>query len=136
MSGVTEAIRSLKDKGFSIIIITNQPGVARGVMSKKDLSGIHEKMQKLLGGSIDAIYACTHGWDDGCNCRKPKAGLFFDASDDLKIDLTKSFYIGDDERDLAAGQTAGCRTIMIESNTDGLLKASDSILKTVDEIEI
>ncbi len=128
LPGVAEAIGSLKDSGFTVIIITNQPGVARGVMSEKDLSDIHEKMQKLLHGAIDAVYTCIHGWDDGCNCRKPKAGLFFDAADDLKIDLTKSFYIGDDERDLIAGETASCRTIKIESNTDGLLEASNSIL--------
>ncbi len=113
--GVIESIKLLKEYGFKIIIITNQPGVARGVMTEQDLDEIHRKMQVEVDNAIDAIYVCTHGWDDECECRKPKPGLLLDASDDFRIDLTKSYFIGDDKRDVIAGKAAGCRTILISS---------------------
>ncbi len=113
--GVIESIKLLKERGFKIIIITNQPGVARGVMTKQDLDEIHKNMQLALGNAIDAIYVCSHDWNDGCECRKPRPGLLMDASDDFRIDLTKSYFIGDDKRDIIAGKAAGCRTILIGS---------------------
>ncbi len=126
--GSIEAISLLKKHGFKIMIITNQPGIARGMMSEKDLQEIHRNMQTVLDNVIDAIYVCAHGWDDGCECRKPEAGLFFTASDDFKIDLTKSFYVGDDERDLIAGNTAGCKTLIIGKGCSDLLEAAHIIL--------
>ncbi len=111
--GVVESIKLLKEHGFKIIIITNQPGIARGVMTKEALDEIHRRMQAEVNNGIDAIYACIHGWDDGCECRKPKPGLLLDASDDFRIDLTKSYFVGDDKRDMIAGNAAGCRTILV-----------------------
>ena len=128
LPGSIEAIKLLKENGFKIIIITNQSGIARGMVSSEDLEEIHRNMLAALDNAIDAIYVCTHGWDDGCECRKPKPGLFFDASDDFKIDLTKSFYVGDDERDLIAGNTAGCKTIIIGKDCNNILEAAYIIL--------
>lgn len=117
LSGAVEAIKNLTSKGFDIYLITNQPGVARGLMTKQDLDSIHQKMQEELeknGGKIKAIYACMHNWDEGCECRKPKPGLLFQAARENYLDLTKIIFIGDDERDEKAGKLAGCKTILID----------------------
>ena len=116
-----DGLRLLSESGFKVVIITNQPGIARGRVSKEDLEEIHRNMineVKKNSGKIDAIYCCMHGWDDNCECRKPKPGLLFKASRDLKFNLTKTFFIGDDERDVAAGDSAGCKNILITNETD------------------
>lgn len=110
------ALRSLTRKGYWLFIITNQPGVARGMMTNQDLGSIHKNLLADLRGSnirMKGIYTCTHGWDDGCFCRKPNPGLLYRAASDNAIELYDTFMIGDDERDIAAGCAAGCRTILI-----------------------
>ena len=114
---------------YDIYFITNQPGIARGMMAKQDLDLIHQKMEEELEKNearIKGIYCCTHGWDDGCECRKPKPGLLFQAARENSLDLTKTIFIGDDERDIQAGEAAGCRTI--------LLTPQKNLLQTVNEI--
>lgn len=111
-----KGLRLLSDNGYKIIIITNQPGVSRGIMKIKDLEYINKMLTektKKEGGCITALYMCLHGWNEDCNCRKPKPGLLFQASDEHRFDLTKTFFIGDDERDLLAGHSAGCKNILI-----------------------
>lgn len=119
LPGVIEAIRILHSKGYKIFIITNQPGIARKKLSKKDLADIHKKMRmelKKYGAKIDKIYYCPHGWDEGCFCRKPKPGLLLQTGRENFIDLTKSIFIGDDSRDMEAGEKAGCKTILASTN--------------------
>lgn len=116
LPGSLEAIQLLTKKGCKIFIISNQPGIARGALSKKDLNLIHKKMQEELkksGAKIDDIYICPHGWDEGCDCRKPKPGLLFRSSREHFFDLTKAIFIGDDERDLEAGNAANCQTFLV-----------------------
>ncbi len=123
-----EGLKLLNDNGFKIIIATNQPGIARGLMKHEDLITIHDKLKSELEKNsvrIDGIYVCEHGWDDGCDCRKPNAGLLFQAANDFKLDLTKTFYVGDDERDMEAGTRAGCKTFLVSEN-DSLLKVIKS----------
>lgn len=111
-----EAIKKLNNKGYQIFIITNQPGIARKIMTVKDLEVIHKKMQQELkryGAKIDGIYYCPHGWNDNCNCRKPKPGLLYQASKEHFFDLTKTILIGDDERDIEAAKTAGCKSFLV-----------------------
>lgn len=118
LPGSIEAIKLLKNKGYKIFIVTNQPGIARGVMSEADLNLIHQKMQQELknqGVKIDGIYYCPHGWDDGCKCRKPEPGLLLKASREHFFDLTKSIFIGDDKRDAEAGEKVGCKTILVNT---------------------
>ena len=117
LPGSIEAIKLLTKSGYKIFIISNQPGIARGAMTKKDLELIHKKMLKVLksnGGKIEGIYSCLHNWDDGCICRKPKPGLLYFASRDHFVDLTKVIFVGDDTRDKEAGDAAGCKTILIK----------------------
>lgn len=116
LPGAIEAIKLLSDNGFQIFIVSNQAGITRGLMDKKDLDLIHENMLKEInnsGAKINGIYVCTHGWDDGCGCRKPKPGLLLQASNEHYIDLTKSILIGDDIRDKQTGQEAGCKTLLV-----------------------
>lgn len=116
LPGAIEAIKLLKDRGYIIFIISNQSGIARGLMSKKDLNLIHRKMQQEFtknNTKIDGIYYCPHGWDEGCSCRKPKPGLLFQASREHLFDLSKTVFIGDDKRDAEAGKAAGCKTFLV-----------------------
>ena len=127
LPGAIEAIRILNSKGYKVFIITNQSGIARKKLSKKDLADIHKKMKKELkkyGAKIDKIYYCPHGWDEGCLCRKPKPGLLLQAGRENFTDLTKSIFIGDDQRDAEAGEKAGCKTILVNTKKTLLQIAS------------
>lgn len=117
LDGARTAISILKQKGYTIILITNQPGIARGIITLKDLESIHEKMQSdLENNRFDKIYFCPHGWYDDCDCRKPKAGMLYQAARDFSLDLTKCILIGDDERDITAGKTVGCISYMVDES--------------------
>lgn len=118
LPGVKKAIRLLHEAGYQIIIVTNQAGIARGKITKEDLEDIHQRMKAEIiqsGGKVDAIYYCPHGWDEGCECRKPKPGMLFTAQKDFCLDLTRTFFIGDDERDQQTRRAAGCKTILVDS---------------------
>lgn len=120
LDGAKEAVKMLKDAGYFIILISNQPGIARGNLTEDTLLQIHEKMQNDLakiGVGIDRIYYCPHNWDEGCECRKPKPGMFYMAQKEYSIDLTKCYMIGDDERDMEAGQAAGLRCMFVDEKT-------------------
>lgn len=130
--GAIEALKLLTQNGYDIHIITNQRGIARGMMSERDLNIIHEKMKAELGkhnARINGIYYCPHGLDDECDCRKPKPGLLFRAASEHELNLTEVVLIGDDERDLQAGGAAGCKTILVEPGKD-LLQIVNSLLKS------
>lgn len=109
--GALKALQELKKAEYRTIILSNQAGVGRGVMTSQDLEAVHERMKQDVsdaGGEIDAIYCCSHGWHDDCECRKPKPGLFFQAQRDFHLDLSRCAYVGDDERDAEAAAAAGC----------------------------
>jgi len=144
LSGVTEAIKSINRSGYLAIVITNQPVIARGICTFKDLQVIHNKMETELGKAgafVDGIYICPHHTDKGfvgerpdykfdCSCRKPKPGLFFQAAKDFNIDLSESYMIGDSLSDQEAGINAKCKkAVRIECNkVNGLLESLKSIL--------
>lgn len=131
ISGAKEAVKLLKQAGIITILVSNQPGIARGNMTEEDLAAIHQRMEAELeeiGASIDYIYYCPHGWDEGCDCRKPKPGMLYRAQRDLSLNLTECVLFGDDERDIQAGNAAGCRTIMVD-NQCCLLQAVRGYLK-------
>lgn len=116
IEGSKEAICLLKKNGYRIIMVTNQAGIARGKMTETDLEEIHNNMQNDLsdcGGVVDAIYHCPHGWDDKCDCRKPLPGMLFNAQRDFHLDLSRIYFVGDDERDVTAGIAAGTHTFLI-----------------------
>lgn len=123
IDGVAEAIKHINQSGYLAIVVTNQPVIARGEVTWEQLNETHCKMQTLLGQQgayLDGIYICPHHPDKGfsgelpeykidCDCRKPKPGLLLRAAKDFNIDLSQSYMIGDDDRDVQAGENAGCR---------------------------
>lgn len=148
LPGVAEAIRKINLSGYLAIVVTNQPVIARGELSLDGLSEIHKKMETLLGKQgayIDHIYVCPHHPDKGfpgevaslkipCECRKPKPGMLLQAAKEYNIDLASSWMIGDDERDIQAGKSAGCHTAFIGQGDFGQEKTVDSLLEFVDSI--
>ena len=111
LPGALQALALLTRAGYRVIVVSNQAGIARGAMSDGDLDAIHARMRSdvdAAGGRIDAIYHCPHGWDDGCECRKPRPGMLFQAQRDFSLDLTRTTFIGDDDRDAEAAEAAGC----------------------------
>ena len=118
-SGVAEAIDLLRKKNFLIIIITNQSAINRKLLDINTLENIHIFFQEYLkknNTSVDAIYYCPHLPEENCSCRKPKPGLILNAAKDLKIDLKKSWMIGDSQKDIEAASNAGCNSILLKSN--------------------
>jgi histidinol-phosphate phosphatase family protein len=117
-----EAIRVLRERGYAIVVVTNQRGIARGLMTDADLERVHTALRERLaaqGAELDAIYRCPHGDQDGCTCRKPAPGMLLAAAEELDLDLSRSVLVGDSETDIAAGQAAGVPvTVLIESDGD------------------
>jgi histidinol-phosphate phosphatase family protein len=111
LPGAEEAVRMLAEDGWRVIVVTNQRGIALGVMSREAVDEIHDRLRSDL--PIDGIYVCPH--DEGvCDCRKPGVGLFRQAQADFpEIDLAQSVMIGDSPRDMEAGRRAGCRTFLV-----------------------
>ena len=112
MAGAREALESLVAAGFLLLVVTNQPDVARGTQGRPEVEAIHAALSKAL--PVDGFYVCYHDDAVGCECRKPKAGLMVQAAAEHGIELGASFMIGDRWRDVEAGQRAGCRTVWID----------------------
>ncbi len=121
LPGVGEALRTLQDLGYRLVVVTNQRGIGRGFMTEEDLGRVHAYMERLLkeyGVSLSAIYFCPHDVDARCSCRKPEPGMILAAVRDLKIDLASSYMIGDSESDTLAGRRAGARTVRVGADGD------------------
>lgn len=111
-----EILRIIQKLGFEAVVVTNQRGIALGIMSEKDIWMIHTKLMMLLMSQyklklLDILY-CPH--DEGqCNCRKPQPGMLLEAAKKHMINLRLSWMVGDDPRDIEAGHSAGCKTILV-----------------------
>ena len=112
LPGVPDALALLATRGLLRIVVTNQPDVSRGSQTREAVEGINQRLMREL--ALDAIYTCYHDDAERCNCRKPRAGLIEQASEAFGIDPRASFMVGDRWSDIAAGQTAGCTTILID----------------------
>ena len=112
-----QAIRRLNDAGLKVVVITNQSGSARGYFAPSLVDEVHARLQQLLaaegGAHVDAIYACLHGPDDGCACRKPKTGLIEQAARELNLDLTRSYLVGDRYKDMETAHNAGVKGVLV-----------------------
>jgi D-glycero-D-manno-heptose 1,7-bisphosphate phosphatase len=106
------ALADLKGCGFSLLVVTNQPDVGRGLLQRE----VVEQMNQILASALPlhAIFVCYHSDDDACDCRKPRPGLLLRAARDWDLDLARSFMIGDRWRDIEAGHNAGCITVLID----------------------
>jgi len=111
LPGVLEALEKLHAANYLLIVVTNQPDVARGTAKKE----VIEQMNGILSSQlpIDKFLTCYHDSGDGCNCRKPLPGSLIKAAKEYQIDLSKSFMVGDRWRDIEAGHSAGCKTFFI-----------------------
>jgi D-glycero-D-manno-heptose 1,7-bisphosphate phosphatase len=112
LPGVSDALAALHDAGFILIVVTNQPDVARGTTPMTVVEEINNYLASCL--PIDEFRTCYHDSGDGCDCRKPLPGALLAAAKQHEIDLCKSYMVGDRWRDTEAGQRAGCRTIFID----------------------
>lgn len=130
LPGVPESLKRLKDEGAFLVIVTNQPVVARGMIDEPGLQALHKGLVKKLGSTVDAVYYCPHHperrhpegivrYRIDCECRKPKPGMLLSAAKEHGIDLKSSFIVGDSTRDIAAGRAAGCRTILLKTGFAG-----------------
>ena len=116
LPGALDAVRRLSEAGIRLIVVSNQAGVARGAMTMADLAAVEERMQAdvtAAGGRIESFLYCPHGWDDGCDCRKPRPGMLYEAQRQFDLDLSRTPFVGDDERDGQAAEAAGCPFLLV-----------------------
>ena len=116
--GSIEAMARLYRAGYRIAIATNQSGIARGYFDIETLNRMHEKLLRLLsaqGGQIDGIFYCPHGPEDGCECRKPKAGLLRDIQRRFNVNMSGVYAVGDSLRDLQAAHSVGAMPVLVRT---------------------
>lgn len=144
ISGSLEAIAQLYKSGYTVVVATNQSGIARGYYSLDTLDAIHNKLHAelaKLGGKIYKIYYCPHGPNDGCNCRKPSTGLCDQIATDLNVNLKtiQPIFVGDSLRDFELASATGCKFFLVTGpHGDGLetlhnLTAAQQKLITITE---
>lgn len=138
LDGAAEAIRLFNRSAIKVVVVTNQAGIARGFLSEERLEEIHQGLRAMLarqGAYVDAIYYCPHHPTEGlgryrldCVCRKPRPGSLHRAADEMGLDLSHSYLVGDKSSDMEAGRAAGCRTVLVRTGygvaTEAVLQAS------------
>jgi len=141
LPGVREACHKLREAGFALILVTNQPDIARGTVPAEQVAEINVRLQRYL--QLDDIRVCPHDDEAKCACRKPQPGLLIQAAETWDIELPASYVVGDRWRDVEAGHRAGCRAIFVdrgyrERQPDGpflrvrsLAEAANWILRTL-----
>jgi D-glycero-D-manno-heptose 1,7-bisphosphate phosphatase len=120
LPGAPQALARLHGRGYRLVVVSNQSGLARGLYGKEAVDALHRRVNEDLAGfgaAIEAFYYCPHHpeFSGGCSCRKPKPGLLLRAADDLGLDCRESWMIGDKMSDILAGRAAGCRSILIRT---------------------
>ncbi len=144
LPGVEEACNRLCRDGFALVVVTNQPDIARGSQDRTIVDDMHRALLRAL--PVEAVYVCPHDDADGCVCRKPAPGLLVEAASALDLDLARSIMVGDRWRDVEAGRRAGCRTVFVDRGYEerrprdpdavvaDLAGAADWILRRSDEL--
>lgn len=130
LPGAREALRRFAEAGWGVVVVTNQAGIERGLLTEADLATVHARMRseaEAAGGRIEAIYHCPHHWDSGCSCRKPRPGMLFAAQRDLDLDLSRITFVGDDERDEQTARAAGCDSVLVGEQRS-LLEVTERLL--------
>jgi D-glycero-D-manno-heptose 1,7-bisphosphate phosphatase len=125
--GVVEGLAKLKLAGYLLVMVTNQPDVARGKTTKETVDEINSYLRQKLG--LDDVYCCYHDSKDRCSCRKPKPGMILVAKEKWDIDLSRSFMVGDRWRDIETGNNAGVKTILIPGDYDEKRVEPDYVCK-------
>ncbi|MGQ0811844.1 MAG: D-glycero-alpha-D-manno-heptose-1,7-bisphosphate 7-phosphatase [Nitrospiraceae bacterium] len=120
LPGVPDALRELNRAGFLLIVVTNQPDVARGSVSREVVESMHQRLRSEL--PLDDIKTCYEIENPGSRCYKPKPGMLLEAAQERAIDLSKSYMVGDRWRDIGCGRAAGCFTILIDRGYNEMLR--------------
>lgn len=116
LPGVPDALARLKSAGYVNLVVTNQPDIRTGKQTRTGVDAMHARLASQL--AIDAFFVCDHTDEDGCDCRKPKAGLLVQAAVEWSISLSESWLVGDRWRDIAAGHAAGCKCCFVDYQYD------------------
>lgn len=127
--GAAEACEALREAGLALIVVSNQPDVARHIQAPAEVDAIHAELFKHV--PVDDVYVCFHDDADGCGCRKPAPGLLQAAAERHGLDLPASFMVGDRWRDVEAGRRAGCRTVFIDHGWDERRPVADAVVTGV-----
>lgn len=115
IEGVPRALRRFRDLGLRLVVVSNQSGIGRGLVTQAEADAVHARFVELLDREdvkLDDVRYCPHAPDAGCDCRKPAPKLVLEAADSLGVDLSCSFAVGDQPRDLESARAAGCRTLV------------------------
>ncbi len=118
VAGSLEAIARLNHSGYTVVVASNQSGLARGYFTIETLMAIHKKMDEELlkiGGKLDAIFYCPHGPDDACNCRKPKPGMLLEIGQRFNVPLKDVVFIGDSISDIKAASNASAKPMLVRT---------------------
>lgn len=113
--GAARSIRILKEAGHLLFVVSNQPGVGKGLFTESDLGEAWARLNDLCGSRLDGFYFCPHLASDACRCRKPATGLLLRAASENDLDLRNSWLVGDILDDIESGNRAGCRTILLDN---------------------
>ena len=116
VEGAAEALAQLREAGFRLVVVSNQSGIGRGLISEDEARSVHERFVAELerrGARLDGVRYCPHAPEAACDCRKPAPGMLLAAADELGLDLDASFMVGDKSSDVEAGHRAGARTILL-----------------------
>jgi D-glycero-D-manno-heptose 1,7-bisphosphate phosphatase len=122
LPGVKSSTQRLCAAGFVLIVVTNQPDVARGAQARETVEAINSRLRAEI--PLHDVRVCYHDSADGCACRKPKPGMLLKAAADWVIDLSQSFMVGDRWSDVVAGQAAGCRSVLVQTDRGSLNQCS------------
>jgi len=129
IAGSLEAIARLNHGGYTVVVASNQSGIARGYFDIETLSAMHRKMDNMLakiGGRVDAVFYCPHGPDDGCSCRKPKPGMLLEIGQRFNVPLNNVIFIGDSIADVKAATSANAQSMLVRT---GKGKKAEKILQ-------
>lgn len=131
LPGVVAALRRFGAAGYGLVVISNQSGVGRGLITLDELRAVHHRLDGLLAAEglvLAGAWYCTHRPEEGCECRKPRPGLLLRAGQGLGLSLGDCWMIGDRPSDADAGRSAGCRALCLDAKTPDLLSAADLVL--------
>jgi D-glycero-D-manno-heptose 1,7-bisphosphate phosphatase len=126
------AVRQLRDHGFLVFVTTNQPDIARGLMSPADLTAMTGLLQAAI--APDEVVVCAHDDNDGCHCRKPAPGMMIELAKRWRVDLPSSYVVGDSWRDTQAGRRAGCHTILVSPEGEADVDADATVPTLLDAV--
>jgi D-glycero-D-manno-heptose 1,7-bisphosphate phosphatase len=122
LDGAADALAALRRAGFALVVVSNQSGIGRGLVTQDEADAVHRRFLDELharGVEIDDVRYCPHAPEDACACRKPAAGLVLASARELGLDVARSFMVGDKPSDVEAGRRAGCRTIALDGDAGG-----------------